>query len=122
MQLSAYGTDAIGAAITQNIDQVGYLRGLIEREPCLEQVGPSEMNVVCFRYVVPELPDDALNEFNVELLVRIQESGVAVPSNAYINGTFALRVAHVNHRSTSDDFDLLVQAVSKLGSEVPRGP
>ncbi len=118
MQLTSYGTDAIGNIIGQNIDQVAYLRDLIARDPELEQVGPSEMNVLCFRYAPEELEERACNDFNVELLVRIQESGVAVPSNASVDGKFALRVAHTNHRSRSEDFALLVETVKKIGAEM----
>lgn len=118
LQLSSYGTDAIGRLIAQNIDQVEQLRDLIERDPNLEQVGPSEMNVVCFRYVSPELTEAARNEFNIELLVRVQESGIAVPSNAVIDGQFALRVAHTNHRTKAEDFVLLLETVVGIGAQM----
>ncbi|MEM9064793.1 MAG: pyridoxal-dependent decarboxylase [Planctomycetota bacterium] len=114
MQFSTYGTDAIGSAIEQNIDQVEYLRKLIASTPNLEQVGPSTMNVVCFRYVPEGKHLADTDEFNIELLVRIQESGLAVPSNARIEGVFALRVAHTNHRSTFEDFDVLIEAVTDI--------
>jgi aromatic-L-amino-acid decarboxylase len=49
------------------------------------------------------------------LLVRIQESGVAVPSSTVVAGKLALRVAITNHRSTFEDFDILVRAVLEEG-------
>lgn len=126
MQLSAYGADRIGAVIEQNIDDVQYLRSCIEREPRLELLGPADMNVCCFRYVPaqsgssaaagePALSEAQLDALNTELLVRLHESGIAVPSNARIDGRFALRIANVNHRSRQEDFDTFINAVLKLG-------
>jgi glutamate/tyrosine decarboxylase-like PLP-dependent enzyme len=59
-----------------------------------------------------------LNRVNEEILLRIQESGLAVPSSTMIGGVFALRVAITNHRSKREDFDLLVKAVSETGRQV----
>src|SRR2546422_5567332 len=37
---------------------------------------------VCFRFVVPGADDAALNALNQEILLRIQESGLAIPSRS----------------------------------------
>jgi len=55
---------------------------------------------------------------NSELLVQVQESGVAVPSNARLDGKFGLRIANTNHRTVPSDFDLLVDTVLRLGREL----
>ena len=116
-QFSTYGTDASGAAIEQNVEQVAYLRNRIAEHPRLEQVGPSEMNVICFRYVPEGMAAEQIDRFNIDLLVRIQEEGVAVPANARIDGMFALRVAHTNHRSRREDVDLLLSTMEQLAEQ-----
>jgi glutamate/tyrosine decarboxylase-like PLP-dependent enzyme len=121
MNLSVYGSERIGRAIERNVDDVAYLCALLREQPELEILGPAEMNVVCFRYVSPDASLAALDAMNAELLIRLQESGLAVPSNARIDGKFALRVAHTNHRTTRADFDLLVKNVVGLGRELSRG-
>ena len=40
-----------------------------------------------------------MNALNKEILLRIQESGLAIPSQTMLNGKFATRVAITNHRS-----------------------
>jgi aromatic-L-amino-acid decarboxylase len=115
MNLSVYGSDRIGAAIEKNIEQVQYLKRRIEAERELELLGPAEMNVVCFRYQPGSISKEGLDQLNRELLVRLQESGIAVPSNARIDGRFAIRVAHTNHRTRQEDLDLLVESVLELG-------
>jgi len=118
MNLATYGVDRIGAAIERNIEDAQYLRSLIEAEPRLELLGPAEMNVVCFRFQVAGMSETELDEFNRELLVKVQESGVAVPSNARIGGKFAIRVAHVNFRTIRSDFDLLIATVLSIADSL----
>ncbi len=98
--------------------QAHYLAGLVTQHPRLELLAPAPLNVVCFRFVVPGADDAALNALNQEILLRIQESGVAIPSQTVLNGKFAIRVAITNHRSRREDFDLLVRAVVETGAAV----
>jgi glutamate/tyrosine decarboxylase-like PLP-dependent enzyme len=115
MAFKAYGSQKIGRVIQQNIQQAQYLAELVERHSQLELLAPVPLNVVCFRYVQPGLDDNRLNALNQELLIRLQESGVAVPSSTTVRGRYALRCAITNHRSRRDDFDLLVRTVVQLG-------
>ena len=71
---------------------------------------------MCFRFTVPGVSEDRLNEINKEILLRIQESGLAIPSQTMLQGKFAIRVAITNHRSRREDFDLLVKAVVEHGT------
>lgn len=112
MSLKAQGVDAITRLIEQNVEQVRYLAALIEASPELELAAEVPLNVVCFRY------RGASDEQNKEILVRLQERGIAVPSGTTLQGRFALRVANVNHRSRREDFDVLVTAVVEIGREV----
>jgi glutamate/tyrosine decarboxylase-like PLP-dependent enzyme len=118
--LQVHGLGAFEAAIRANLEQARHLVALVEREPRLELVAPAPLNVVCFRYREPHLDPAALDVLNRELLVRLQESGVAVPSHTVLAGGFALRVAITNHRTRSDDLELLVAAVVELGAELAR--
>jgi hypothetical protein len=68
--------------------------------------------------VAPELDPAALNALNEEILLRVQEQGIAVPSSTVLDGRFALRVAITNHRSRREDFDLFVDAVLATGAEL----
>lgn len=116
MNLSVYGVDKLGAAIQQNIDDSQYLATRIEATPDLQLLAPAAMNVVCFRVATAGLSEAELDDLNARVLVRLQESGVAVPSNARIGGRFAIRVAHTNHRTIRSDFDLLIASVLEAAS------
>jgi glutamate/tyrosine decarboxylase-like PLP-dependent enzyme len=116
MSFKTHGLNAFAQLIHQNVRQAHYLAGLVTKHPRLELLAPAPLNVVCFRYVVPGADDQTLNALNKEILLRIQESGLAIPSQTVLGGRFAIRVAVTNHRSRRDDFDLLVQAVVNTGA------
>lgn len=113
--LKAHGVRAFARLIEQNVQQAQYLAGLVESHPELELLVDVTLNIVCFRYRPPDCPEQGLNEINKELLMRLEESGIAVVSSTTLDGKFALRAAIVNHRSRREDFDALVQAVLKIG-------
>lgn len=118
MALKTHGVEQIGKSIQMNIEQTRYLASLIERSPELERTAPAPLNIVCFRYVQNGLSPESLDDLNKELLLRLHESGVALVSNATINGRYCLRMANVNHRSSYADFDVLVEKVIELGREL----
>jgi glutamate/tyrosine decarboxylase-like PLP-dependent enzyme len=118
MAFKEYGTCKYGRLIQQNIDQAKYLATLIEAEPELELSAPVSLNVVCFRYVKTGLNDNELDKLNENILAELQEQGIAVPSSTMINGRYVLHVAHTNHRSRREDFDILVCEVIRIGKEV----
>jgi len=59
-----------------------------------------------------------MKDVNQELLLQLQESGIAVISSTVLDGKFALRAAITNHRSKREDFQVLVDAVVKIGERV----
>jgi len=118
MAFQTYGVDQIGRVIDQNLRQAAYLGRQIEASQSLELLAPIDLNVVCFRFVDPSIEPADLNAFNQELLIRLQESGAAVPSNTMLKGRFALRCAITNHRSRDADFDLLLETVESIAREM----
>jgi aromatic-L-amino-acid decarboxylase len=118
MCLKTYGLDAYGRLIEQNIDQAHYLAELIELDDHLELLAPVTLNVVCCRYTAARCDEARLNDLNEEIVIRLQESGIAVPSTTKIRDRSAIRVAVTNHRSRRADFALLVKHVRAIGDEL----
>jgi glutamate/tyrosine decarboxylase-like PLP-dependent enzyme len=81
----------------------------------LELAAAVPLNLVCFRY------RGASDSENKEILMRVQERGIAVPSGTVVGGRFAIRVANTNHRSRREDFEALVEAVETIGRELVGG-
>jgi aromatic-L-amino-acid/L-tryptophan decarboxylase len=120
MALKEHGVEKFGRLIDQNIAQGHYLDGLIVSQPLLERVARTTINIVCFRYCPPGLDEPALKRLNVEIMLRLQEDGVAAISDTTVHGKHCLRVAINNHRTRRSDLDLLVREILRLGREIGR--
>ncbi|MDQ6769610.1 MAG: pyridoxal-dependent decarboxylase [Gemmatimonadota bacterium] len=118
MAMKTYGVEGYSRMIEQNVDQAAYLQARIRHEPLLELLAATPLNVVCFRYRQPSLDEKSLDDLNQEILTRMQEQGIAVPSATRVRGRFAIRVAIVNHRSRGEDFDQFLEAVIRLGAQI----
>lgn len=121
MSFKAHGVDALVRLVEQNVEQARYLAARVEASPALELMAPVPLNVICFRYAPADLPEPRCDAVNEEILLRLQEDGIAVPSGTTLGGRFAIRAAIVNHRSRRADFDALVDAVERIGREVVEG-
>lgn len=118
MQFKADGVDKLARIIEQNVQQVQYLVALVHTHDALELLAPAPLNIACFRFVAADMSPNALDALNQELLLRLQERGIAVPSSTRIHNQFAIRVAHVNHRTQARDIDQMVSAIVEIGREL----
>jgi aromatic-L-amino-acid/L-tryptophan decarboxylase len=110
--LKAYGTEKLGAVIARTCALARYLEARILAEPRLELMAPVQLNIVCFRYRAPEA-----NKVNGDIVIDIQESGIAAPSTTLLGGELAIRAAIVNHRTDVGDIDALISAVLEFGAQ-----
>lgn len=120
MALKEHGADTFGRLIDQNIAQGHYLSALIDSEPYLERVAPTCINIVCFRFRVDNLDTNALKDLDTEIMLRLQEDGIAALSDTTVGGEHCLRVAINNHRTRQEDLDLLIKEVVRLGHEIAK--
>jgi len=116
--LKTEGAERYGEQITQNIRQATYLSELIDDDTQLELMAPTAMNIVNFRFVDDAVPANELENLNAEILMQLQERGIAAPSSTVLNGQFTIRVAICNHRSRRSDFEALVAGVIAIGNEL----
>jgi glutamate/tyrosine decarboxylase-like PLP-dependent enzyme len=110
--LKTYGTEKLGAIITRTCALAGYLETRILAEPRLELLAPVQLNIVCFRYRAADA-----NKVNGDIVIDIQESGIAAPSTTMLDGQLAIRAAIVNHRTDTCDIDALISAVLEFGAQ-----
>lgn len=118
MSVKEHGLDRFGRMIDRNVEQARYLGQLIEKDPTLELMAPIGMDIVCFRFNPGGLDVEGLNALNKEILLQLQEQGIAAPSYTTLNGQYCIRVAIANHRSRQEDFDVLAKEVVRLGQEL----
>jgi len=113
--LKTFGTEKLASIITRTCALAGYLEARVLAEPRLELLAPVQLNIVCFRYRAADA-----NRVNGEIVIDIQESGIAAPSTTLLDGELAIRAAIVNHRTDTCDIDALISAVLEFG--VRRSP
>lgn len=118
MSLKEHGLEKYAAMIRQNIAQAFYLGKLVQDEPSLELLTPVTLNIVCYRFTIEGLSNETLNRINKEILIRLQEQGIASPSSTILKGNYAIRVAITNQRSRKDDFDLIAKETIRIGNEL----
>jgi aromatic-L-amino-acid decarboxylase len=109
--LKAFGTEKLGAMIERTCLLAQYLEAKVSAEPLIELIAPAQLNIVCFRY-----RSEDSNRINSEIVIDIQESGIAAPSTTTLDGKLAIRAAIVNHRTDTSDLDALVAAVLEFGA------
>jgi aromatic-L-amino-acid decarboxylase len=118
MLLKENGTEKYARIIRRNLEQVQYLAAEINANPKLELLADVPLNIVCFRYNPGNKSQEELNALNKEILMLIHEQGIAIPTYTVLHGNYAIRVAHTNHRSTKEDFGVLLQAVIRIGNGI----
>jgi glutamate/tyrosine decarboxylase-like PLP-dependent enzyme len=118
MTIKEQGLLKYGRLIQQNIDQAHELGRWVEAAPELELALPVSLNVVCFRYVQPNLDDDTLDALNKQIELDLQEQGRAVVSMVVIRGRKYLHAAITNHRTRREDLAILVSEVIRAGNRL----
>ena len=118
LTLKEHGFEKFGRLVAQNVRQARYLGDLIDESLLFVRVAPVSLNIVAFRHESPGLDESLSEELNRELLMRLQEQGIAVPSATLLDGRFTLRACACNHRSRMEDFDVFVMEAERLLLEI----
>ncbi len=118
MSIKEHGIDKYAMLIEQNIDQAFYLGEQVKKHSSLQLMADVTMNIVCYRYNPGGLDDDQLNVLNKELLMQMQETGVAAPSSTLLNGKYAIRVAITNHRTRRKHLDEMIAGTIQIGDKL----
>ncbi len=116
MLLKEHGVAKYARLIEQNVAQAKHLAGLVHRHAEVELLAPVPLNIVCLRYC--RGPRETLDRVNQEILMRLQERGVAVPSATVLGDRFGIRVAITNHRTVISDLELFLEQTVTIGREV----
>jgi aromatic-L-amino-acid decarboxylase len=93
-----FGRERIAATIREHCEFARRFAGVLEEDGRFEILAPVRFSVVCFRLKDPE-------ERNRALLEAINASGVAFLSHTILNGTYVLRLAVGNVRTTWQDIE-----------------
>jgi len=109
--IKVYGAEKLGKVISNTCALAQYMKQRIEADARLELLAPVALNIVCFRFRGADA-----DRLNADIVVALQESGIAAPSTTTINGCLAIRAAIVNHRTNAGDIDALIDATIAFGA------
>ncbi len=116
--LRAHGLDRLGEMVEKNCEQAAYLAARVAERDGWVVAAPVGLNIVCFRVEPPADAGLDPDEMSREIVMRVQESGVAVPSTVEIGGQVCIRVAITNHRTQRADLDLFLEAVETARRDI----
>ena len=119
--LRRHGLDRLGEMVEKNCGQAAWLADRITERDGWVLAAPVGLNIVCFQVVPPADSELDPDELNREIVVRVQESGVAVPSTAEVGGQVCIRVAITNHRTRRADLNVFLDAIEAVSREIVGG-
>ena len=114
--LKEHGVQAFGTAIAHNCQLAQYLVQRMTATPQFRLMAPVSLNIVCCRLEVPGFNDEQLDRLNVDLVAHLQLQGVAAPSTCRLHGKVCIRINIINHRTTTQDLDILLAAMAQFAS------
>jgi aromatic-L-amino-acid decarboxylase len=112
--IKAFGTDRLAEAMEMNVRQARLLGDLVDGDREFELLAPVQLNIVCFRYRRAGMEEDDLDRLNDDVVIALQESGVAVASSTTVGSRRAIRVCIVNHRTRDEDLVKTLDTIKQL--------
>jgi len=107
MTIETLGADRIGRSIARTCALARHLAQRLDDHPLFEVKAPVALNIVCFGI----RGADAEQVRN--LVLDVQEAGLAAPSWTVLDGELVARCAILNHRTTVGDIDRFVDLLAE---------
>jgi glutamate/tyrosine decarboxylase-like PLP-dependent enzyme len=114
--LRAYGRAGYRELVERHVDLAQRLAARVDAAPDLERLAEVPLNIVCFRYRPPGVPEGRLDELNRRLGAAVLEDGRVYFGTTVYEGRVAFRPAIVNWRTTERDVELIVDVTRELGA------
>ena len=113
MTFQTLGADAIARAMEAGCANARHLAARVAASEVFELAAPVPLNIVCF-----SLKSDTTGDLNCEIVMRLQERGLAARSTTRIGGRTVIRTAIFNHRTARADVDALLDAALGIAAEL----
>src|SRR5262245_922606 len=119
--LRAYGRAGYREIVERHLDLAQRLAARVDASPDLERLGDVPLNIVCFRYRPPDVPEDRLDELNQAIGDAAILDGRVFFGTTRYDDKVAFRPAPVNWRNRPEDVELIVTVVRELGARIASG-
>jgi aromatic-L-amino-acid decarboxylase len=100
--LRHFGTHGMQERLRHHIEMARSFAQWVDQDASFERLAPTRFSVVAFRYRPTDgSGEERLDELNMQLLQRLNESGEVFLSHTRVGGRYAIRLAIGNIRTTS---------------------
>ena len=113
VSIQTFGLDAFRAAIDRSLDLAEHAARRIEESDVLELLATPSLGIVCFRRRGVE---------GSALASALEASGAGLVSTTRLHGELALRLCILNHTTTQDDVDAVLDFLEREEPPEPIGP
>jgi aromatic-L-amino-acid decarboxylase len=111
-----FGAEKIGECIEHTCSLAKYLGECLKKTHTFEICAPITLNIVCFK-----LSRSGSDHLTRQIVIDLQDRGVAAPSTTTLGGETVIRAAILNHRTTEEDIDEFVTALEESARRVMSG-
>lgn len=114
--LKFYGEEVFDEYVMTLYDLGKELASIISNRSHFELALEPDTNIVCFRYHPPEKNKEELNELNALLRQQLLEQGKFYIVQTNLNGEVFMRTTIMNPKTTSKNFNLLLNEIEGLAN------
>jgi glutamate/tyrosine decarboxylase-like PLP-dependent enzyme len=113
--LRAWGRGGYRELVERHLDLAQRLAARVDEAEDLERLAGVPLNIVCFRYRPPGVPEEELDALNARLGEELLADGRVYVGTTSFEGRTAFRPAIVNWRTQEEDVDMVATVVQELG-------
>jgi len=113
VSIQTFGLDAFRAAIDHSIELAEHAADRIGESETLQLMRPPSLGIVCLRRWFPEAREAEQERLNAALAAALEDSGVGLVSSTRLHGRFALRLCILNHTTTREDVDAVLDFLER---------
>jgi glutamate/tyrosine decarboxylase-like PLP-dependent enzyme len=120
MTLEHMGRTGARALVSGHASLARRLAALVAAAPDLEQLAPTELSTVCFRFVPRgrHLSDAELDALNKRIVETVQTEGRVFLTGTELRGRFALRACVLHYGTDAADVGALADTVREVGARL----
>ncbi|MGH3035542.1 MAG: pyridoxal phosphate-dependent decarboxylase family protein [Gaiellaceae bacterium] len=116
--LRAWGRTGYREMVERHLDLAQRLAARVDEADDLERLADVPLNIVCFRYRPPGVPEEELDALNASIGEDLLADGRVYVGTTSFEGRTAFRPAIVNWRTREQDVDLVATVVQELGGRL----
>lgn len=119
--IRSFGVDGIREKLRVHLSLARQAEQTIRTWSDAEIMAPSPLNLICFRFCPKVRPESEWNEFNEEVLKRVNSSGNLYLSHTRLNGIYTLRMVigqtNVTEGQVNSALEILLNVKNQILSE-----